>query len=618
MATRKPKDIDPINTAIKNINKKLKNVQVQSASQKEDGKLEMSLLVTPENARQVLGTMNESGIDMPAPIINRREVASSLITRDVLSDDWLDLKKADILSEPAHNLYQRAIEYYKKEDVYGSMIDVLTNFAMAGFKNDIEDVNIKDFFDNWVVDVGFDEIVEQIFFEFFRTGFVRTYKLLGKYEPKINYVSTIPGQAPKTTKEKATLTSVPASSEIPVKYTILNPRMVILESALFSDAQNVLLKKEAGAALKKWMDGDTEVPLSQEQKDILKKLPAKMKTAIKKEQDIPLEPELVGKVDYRTQPYEVYPIPRGVRAFTSMEYKRDLRRADSSTLDGITNYILLITVGNDQNPVKSTDTLEEVASMFDTPAKAFDVVYNHTLNVKKIVSPEIGDILGQDKYKQVNEDITGSWGVIRAAIDGVGDYNSSAVEVAIKSLEQEVYYARRKVQRWIYNEYMAVATAMGFDRYPKVRFDKMILKNELQMFTVIQGLIDRRLISYQAGLEMLGFDYETILSQLREEAPLVLAGILGIIGSPYNQKATPNAFNMENVQDVQGTPKGTPSEGRPKGKVAPTPKPAETPKSAEKTDKETQANLSEAITSLSRDELSDIILLLKKELGNRE
>jgi hypothetical protein len=298
-----------------------------------------------------------------------------------------------------------------------------------------------------------------------------------------------------------------------------------------------------------------------------------------------------------------------------MEYKKDLRDADSATLDGITNHILLIKVGNDQNPVKSQDILDDVASLFDTPAKAFNVVWNHTLSVEKIVSPEISSILGKEKYGQVNEDITGSWGVTRALIDGLGTYNTQAVKMAVKSAQQEIAYARREVRRWVYKEYAAVAESVGFDRYPKVRFDDMALKDEVLWMSIVQGMIDRRIISYDTGQKMLGLDPGTEKAKLREEMPLVLEGVLGIIGSPYNPKATPPMVDdtNDNVQDEQRTPKGTPSEGRPKGKPAPTPKP---PKDAKKP-KGDEAHFDKVIDDLSPDELLVLISIMKEKLSEK-
>jgi hypothetical protein len=254
--------------------------------------------------------------------------------------------------------------------------------------------------------------------------------------------------------------------------------------------------------------------------------------------------------------------------------------------------------------------LETVAALFDTPSKSFDIVWNHTLDIEKITFPEISTILGQDKFAQVNDDLSQAYGVSRALLDGTLQGNAKSVELAAKAFSEEINYARRCVRRWINNEYEEVALAMGFDRYPMVRFDENALKDEIMMMSVIQGMIDRRIISYESGIEKLGMDFNTELANMKQEAALVQAGILGIIGSPYNPKALPSAtppveqdstpsgkdttvtkkdltefqkniekMVQENIQKTQRTPKGTPSEGRPRGAPAKTPKKA-TPKTS--------------------------------------
>lgn len=621
------------------LNAKYRNLDVHDIVDNKDGS--MSLVVGGE--RDYLdGILARAG--KPAsdslPVVDTEDVhklrreRASVINRDPLSRSYLDLAPRPSSQEASpQELYSRAMEFYRTRDVFGTSIDILTNFASKGMVNDIDDENIRNFFDNWVVDTGFDETVDQAFLEFFKTGFVRTYKIVGKYEPKINYISTIPGKKSKKVNknvaallrelgngnEKAAKKIKWSRSHIPIKYTILNPTQIEIDkSSLMLGEQIVILKASALDGIKELLEKDQD-NLTDYHKKLLKQLPSEFKKAAQNGEDLPLDPYLVGAIDYRKQPYELYPTPKGARAFESLEYKKSLRQADYSTLDGITNYLLVITIGNDNFPIKSQEPLESVSELFNTSSKSFNVIWDHTLKVQRIQPQDVGDVLGQDKYRQVNEDITGAFGVIRALIDGVGNPSKGASDLAIKALREEIYYARKQVSRWIYREYRDVAQAMGFDRYPAVRFDNMILKDEIQMMNVIQGLMDRRAVSYRTGHEMLGLNHETIISELQSEKPLVLDGTLGIIGSPYNPKAVPQASN---VQDKQRTPKGTPSEGRPPGKPAKTPNPAEKPDDPNKTKteeshKKSGGALKEILQNLSEDELKELLSEAGNVLSNK-
>jgi hypothetical protein len=602
-----------INKEVSALGSKYDNLDVRSAVVDEEaGTLTMDVAITggptaPQLPRGVEIVSTAPGTaDLLGKVSDNFKEKSALRTiyQDPMSRSDLDLLDGfNVLSATPQQLYQKSIDYYKCKDIYGASINVLSNFASKGFHNDIDDLTIRNFFDSWVIDTNFEEIVEKIFFDFFRVGLVRTYKILGKYEPSVNHLGSKPGKKAPTVREDAAKKNRFSKSFLPIAYTILNPTMVEIKGSLMFGQTVTYLRAEAGKEIKELL----EIPkkdLTTFDAKLLKNLPADWKKAAKDGKPIPLDQDLIGAVDYRRMPYERYPIPRATRVFESIQFKDELRKADYSTLDGITNYILKITVGNDENPVTKQETLERVGEMFDTVSKSFKVVWNHTLDVEKVTTPEVGQILGQDKYLQVNEDITGGLGVVRALLDGNGKATPASAELASKALIEEINYARRQVTRWIYSEYRNIATAMGFDKIPKVRFDDMALRDEIQMMTIVQGMIDRRIISYKTGHSKLGFDTDTEIAQMKEELALVEEGVLGIVGSPFQQSAK---------QDVQGTPKGTPSEGRPKGRPAPTPKDKDETKPKKVDKPKTKASFNSWLEDLSLEDLEGLIKI-KREI----
>lgn len=554
----------------------------------------------------------------PSPIRPHYKDSATTITRDFIRRVDLDLllPHGDPLRLKPERVYQRALDFYKTKGAYGTVIDTLTNFASKGYKNDVDDPDIKLFYDTWTKEIGFQQTVENIFFDLFRVGMVRTFKLVGKFDPKLkpeNFTKVVQQrtnanqfQTNESLKELMAYRDIAAAkkiwskSYIPLKYTILNPTLVDIKGPLMFDQTEVYLRPEAFKEIREMLRNRSK--LNAEQRRFLSSLPKELTDAVKKDKPIKLPPELVGKCDYRRQDYERYPTPRVMRAFDAMTYKEELLKADISTLDGITNYILKITIGNDEHPVTDQSQLETIARLFDTTSKSFDIVWNHTLAIERITFPEISEILGQDKFKQVNDDLSMAFGVTRALLDGQIQGNQKSIEMATRAFAEEINYARRCVKRWIEHEYEEVALAMGFDRYPQVRFDENALKDEIMMMSIVQGMIDRRIISYETGIEKLGFDFPTELANMKQEKKWVQDGILGIVGSPYNPKAIPaeqpvpekdttpsgketvvtqkdlkdfqkNVENLiqtnvksvqEQVQKIQRTPTGTPSEGRPR------------------------------------------------------
>lgn len=491
------------------------------------------------------------------PRISNKEYAAT-INRDYIQRSGLDLSKPDAYSEEAKESFKRAIRYYYVDPLVGASTNLLAGLAKKGFENDIDDENIKNFYDVWTFDVGFDDVLEWIFLDFFKVGHVTTYKVLAKYEPKVSYLSPVPGKKSKTSnkdsgKENSAKKNIWSKGHLPVAYTVLNPLLVnIAGNLLFDKVSTTITPPTELTELLKKPSGD----LTQEEKDLIKALPSDLKAAAEKGGEYMLDSRLVGHITYRKQPYERYAKPRTARVFDSIEYKNALREADLSTLDGISNYILKITIGNDEFPVTSQADLEAVAQLFNTPSKSFDIVWNHTLNVEKIVSPEIDKILGKGKYGQVNDDMTTGLAVSRAFLDGGGEVNAAAVDLLSKGLIEEVAYARRQVEKWVYREYQQIAEAMGFDRFPKIRWDEGILLDTILYINTIAGLVDRRMISYKTSLETLGFDYGNELNNMETELPIVQEGVFGIHGSPFQQSNNQN-----------NTPAGTPSSGPPKGTV---------------------------------------------------
>ena len=501
---------------------------------------------------------------------------ASTITRDALDRGFLDLAQKDPYEDSAQNLFKRADKYYYTEPIVGTAINILAGLSFKGFENDVDDENIKQFYDSWCFDVRMDEILEWIFLVFFKTGHVTTYKVLAKYEPRVSYLSPIPGKKlttkKKATGEQAAKKNIWSKGHLPVAYTVLNPQLVIVTGNLLFDKVAIALKTPPELTQ---MLAKPPGELTEDEKALIKALPSDLKIAAQKGGEYKLDPRLVGSITYRKQPYERYAKPRTTRVFDAIEYKKALKNADLSTLDGISNYILKITIGSDEYPVTTQAELEAVAALFNTTSKSFDVVWNHTLKIEKIVSPEIEAILGKEKYAQVNDDLTGGLAMTRALIDGISDLNVAEAGLVTKGLMEEITYARNQVTRWLYREYQQIAEAMGFERFPKIRWDESVLQDVILYMNTISQLVDRRMLSYRTAHEALGFDYPNELMNMKNEFPLVEDGTFGIIGSPWQQAKSGGLFSPaggapSGVQPKQGTPTGTPSQGRPSGQPAKT------------------------------------------------
>ena len=158
------------------LNKNLEHSEVLSHEEVNEGVHEMEIKVGDQGMPlQELAFL--TGRDGGSSPIKYHE-GGRVITRDYLRRIDLDLfveQGLPVRMRP-ERLYQRAINFYKTKGLYGTTIDTLTNFASKGFKNDVDDPDIKLFYDTWTREINFHQTVENIFFDLFRVGMVKTFR----------------------------------------------------------------------------------------------------------------------------------------------------------------------------------------------------------------------------------------------------------------------------------------------------------------------------------------------------------------------------------------------------------------------------------------------------------
>lgn len=432
-----------------------------------------------------------------------------------------------------HDKIRLASELYFKEPIVGTVIDMMVDFSSSGFNHECEDKEVKKLYDKWAKDIKLQEIVENIFLEYYRSGNVSIYR--SDKNAKVKKVV-------KTNKEKK-------SSEeylFPAGYTVLNPMNVHIEGSLLFNQELAFLELSE-EVIKLTKDNN---------KEIQKIIPDEIKKGVRSGKgQIPLKPELYTRITRKKQPYERYATPFLERVFEPILYKQKLRMMDMSTIDGLINQLVTVTVGNDEYPA-SDDDLEAIAQLFQTPNKAYTVFWNHTLQVN-FHKPEGIDTLTADKYKQVNDDILAGLGVSRVLIDGQGA-NFSTAWVSILSLIERLDNARDKVVDWLETEYSRIAEENGFSSAPKVRFNKMNLREDNYIRDVLLAMYDRGLIDEEDILKETGRDYESIIEMKKrnkKNSDLFLPPEQPFQGGQTGpNEGKPNGPNEKSMKDRDSSP----------------------------------------------------------------
>lgn len=578
-------------------------------------------------------------------IKNPKEAARLEIQyRDQLGPGYLDLRESSPDETEAVKLYDRSEKEYLRTGIYGTTLDLLSNFAASGFFNDINDKEIKEFFDAWVGDVRFLEIVTKIFHSLFKYNVAYVLPAFGAYEPHAEGISSIPGKLPnnktkvglkasvaytlndfvkKTTGKGMNFKNfnqiydmeIAKGGEFPIAYSLLDPKFISVDSAGFFNRSTITIKKKGLQPLKDLMKRIEEDSknVSASEKEVLKLIPSGMRAAAQNDEDYTFKDGEVEVIYLRKDDYESYAKPRGARAFDAFDYKDELKKADYATVDGIYNYILKVTVGDKDNPVTDPAVLESLAEAFNTPQKAFTIVWNHTLQIEKITASEIGDVLGKAKYEPVEADITAALGFARALVDGTSITGDAAV-LATKSLQSEINAARLQVMGWIMPQYRKLAMAAGFQTYPTIRWKESVINTDTDAVTraSLMQMLDRKAISVQSYMREVNLDFETEVQRMTEEKPLIEDDILRA-GSPY-QEPVPVAGDT-------GRPKGQPA-----GKKAPVNKTKvvkralqpKSPSQASEDDSESTSFLVELIQELNKFDPSTKAKIVESLAGEKK
>jgi len=396
--------------------------------------------------------------------------------------------------------------YYHTEPITATVIDVLTQFSISDIENVCKDKKVKEFYDAIYDTSNLKEIIKAVFFEYYVSANVWSYR----YGPG-DYVISPKG------------VSVPA-----YKWNILNPAKVNVKGSLFFDQQETTLTLDD--EIREAIMRDTE-----EGRRFLRSLPDDIRRSINKQDgSITLDPERVYHIARNKMPFQRYAVPFIMRNIGPLRVKQKLMEMDLSTADGVINQLVTVTCGNDEHPA-TTEQLEALAELLQTPSKAYALVWDHTLKLQ-FHKPE-AQFFDPKKYEQVNRDIAAGYGIAKSVISDNGTYASQ--NVSVKSLIRWLEWGREDVKRWLEREYRIIAEENNLSTYPTIRFKKVSLQEEKDIKNILFQMHDRGMISSETVVKEAGYDFEVEKDRLREEKTIrEKEGIL-VPGSPYQQPGRP-------------------------------------------------------------------------------
>ena len=283
-------------------------------------------------------------------------------------------------------------------------------------------------------------------------------------------------------------------------------------------------------------------PQSEEEKDLVKSLPEKVKNQLKsrttKQILIPLDPDRVNAVFYKKQDYEPFAVPMGYPVLDDINSKAEMKKIDMAIARTMQQAILLVTMGTtpDQGGINQKN-LDAMQKLFKNQSVGRVLIADYTTKAEFVI-PNIGSLLDPRKYDILDRDIRVGLNNILVGENEKFANQSIKVKIFIERLKQarEVF-----INEFLYPEIKRVCRQLGFKNYPVPYFDDIDLRDNLQYARIYTRLLELGLLTPEEGVDAIERgrlpDKETSLEDQEEYRKLRDKGFYEpMMGAPYTQK----------------------------------------------------------------------------------
>jgi hypothetical protein len=429
--------------------------------------------------------------------------------------------------------------------IFRNTIDLMTEFSCSDIYFKGGSQKSRDFFSAWLKKINMFDLQDQFFREYYRSGNVFIYRFDTKIQPE---------DVSKITQTFG-LSSKAANIMLPARYNIINPADVQIGGTInFS----------VGRYYKILTDYELErlkAPKTEEDLEVLKSLPPETQKLITKTRvgilTLPLDRNRLCAVFYKKQDYEPFAVPMGFPVLEDINWKAEMKKMDMAVARSLQQIILLVTMGTE--PEKggiNQKNLEAMQSLFTNQSVGRVLIADYTTKAEFII-PNIGNLMGPEKYQIVDRDI--QIGLNNILIGNEKFANESIkVQVFIERLKQ----ARESfINNFLYPEIRRISKELGFKNYPTPYFEDIDLKDDIQYSRVYTRLIELGILTPEEGITAIetgklpdpesSVQSQQKLRELKDQGyyqPLIGGAKMGEPGRPAGSTGIPQT--TKNVKPV--------------------------------------------------------------------
>jgi len=376
---------------------------------------------------------------------------------------------------------------YANVAVFRNAVDIMAEFSNTDIFLEGGTQRSRSFFENWFKRVNLNNLKDQYFREYYRSGNIFLYRIDGKF--KVEDYSRLVRTLPSGTESE---------NSIPVRYIVLNPFDIVAKRAsTFSVGayEKVLSEYELSRL---------QNPITEEDQQIFDSLPDDMKEGIEKGYfytdglKIELDPQKLSYSFYKKQDYEPFAVPFGFPVLEDINAKLELKKMDQAITRTVENVILLITMGTEPDKGGiNAQNLMAMQTLFKNESVGRVLVSDYTTKADFII-PDLNKVLGSEKYRVLNEDIKqGLQNIV------VGEEKYSSTQVKAKIFIDRLKEARNAfVHDFLQKEIKRISKNLGFRSFPQVVMKDIDMRDETQLMRVSTRLMELGIITPQQGMEM--------------------------------------------------------------------------------------------------------------------
>ena len=372
--------------------------------------------------------------------------------------------------------------------IFRNTIDLMTEFSSSHLYFKDGSSKSRTFFEALFKKINLWDFQDKFFREYYRSGNVFIYR----FDTKVTDADVT-----KITQTFGLNTSK-AAVNLPSRYIVLNPADIQIGGSInFS----------TGRYYKILSDYELERlknPKTDEDREVFNSLPEEARKLIQSKTigvlTMPLDRERLCAVFYKKQDYEPFAVPMGFPVLEDINWKAEMKKMDMAITRTMQQSVLLVTMGDTpDNGGINQKNLEAMQKLFENQSVGRVLIADYTTKAQFVI-PDIGNLIGPEKYEVVDRDIKIGLNNIL-----IGDEKFATTSIKVQVFIERLKQAREAfVNEFLIPEIRRISKDLGFKNYPTPFFEDIDLKDDIQYARIYTRLVELGVLTAEEGLQAIG------------------------------------------------------------------------------------------------------------------